>query len=266
MKRNQSLWNSVSVLVVAVLVTTCFTRGIFQSFMYFAVFGAWGVYAVNNFLYPAIERYKYRREGRLIQQQYQSFGNVSTNEDINLMLNHTLMCHVNHRITGYIKNHYPDATWKWETEEPSNIIAKGGIGRIQLFNVEEYNFADVRFDAEANISFTMLKAVDFDAKHSYVSDNRKSDDVQPDVDPQVWFEKNGRVVLKNLIADLASRGHDSMLIQDDGSCIIMQGDKSLKVSQLDAFPEKVYYPRLIKVMAGAGIAAKSIDSGLSISW
>ena len=74
------------------------------------------------------------------------------------------------------------------------------------------------------------------------------------------------VVLKNLIADLNSRGHNTLIIKDNGSCIIEQGDRTIEISQLEAFPERVYHPKLIKVLAGAGIAAKSVDAGLSVTW
>ena len=41
MKNKPSLWNSVSVLVVAVLIVTAFIRGMAQIWLYAAVFAAW---------------------------------------------------------------------------------------------------------------------------------------------------------------------------------------------------------------------------------
>lgn len=44
MKNKPSLWNSVSVLVVAVLIVTVFIRGMAQIWLYAAVFGCMGQY------------------------------------------------------------------------------------------------------------------------------------------------------------------------------------------------------------------------------
>ena len=44
MKNKPNLWNSVSVLVVAVLIVTAFIRGMAQIWLYAAVFAAWAVW------------------------------------------------------------------------------------------------------------------------------------------------------------------------------------------------------------------------------
>ena len=167
---------------------------------------------------------------------------------------------------GYIKSIYPDAVWKWETAAPEKVITEGETGRIRLFNVDDYNFADISFDNSANIECTFLKAVSFRSAAQTECRDETAEKPKNETDPQIWFEKNGRVILKNLIADLSSRGHNTLTVRDDGSCVVEQGDKTVEVSHLTDFPERVYYPRLIKVLAGAGIAAKSVDNGLAVSW
>lgn len=265
MRRFQKLGSSVAMLIVALLAITCFTRGVVQFSLFLAAFLVWGVYAFITQLLPIIRRYKYRREARQIVKQAES-SNVIAKAEINPKLSYLLLRHVNHRITGYIKSLYPNATWDWQTNNPEAIMANCGTGRIKLFNVEEYNFADISFDTEANIECSLLKVVSF--KQAAQAETKDSAVAEPksDVDPQVWFEQSGRVILKNLIADLSSRGHNTLTIQEDGSCIIQQGDKTIKVRQLDAFPERVYYPQLTKVLAGAGIAAKTVDAGLAVAW
>lgn len=52
MKNKPSLWNSVSVLVVAVLIVTAFIRGMAQIWLYAAVFAAWAVW-VRLRLFPS---------------------------------------------------------------------------------------------------------------------------------------------------------------------------------------------------------------------
>lgn len=265
MRVQQKLWNSVSLLIVAVLAITCFTRGNARVWFYASAFLIWSISVLRWYLMPIIKRYKYSKETRqILKQGKKAKGTMSS--DNNIYLSHTLLCHVNHRVTGYIRSIYPDATWKWVSDNPINIITKGGTGRIELYNVEDYNFADVFFDRDANIACSLLKVVSFnEAAQTEVQDSTAEIN-KLDVDPQVWFEKRGRLILKNLIADLSSRGHNTLIIKDDGSCVIEQGDKQIAVSQLEAFPERVYHPKLIKVLAGAGIAAKSIDAGLSVTW
>ena len=262
MRRFQKLQSSAVMLILAVLAITCFARGLVQIVLYGAAFLIWGIFGFISFIIPIISRSKYRREVKQAMKKEKTAVNAMENSK----LMYLLLCHVNHRITGYIKSIYPEATWAWRTEKAADIMANGGTGRIELFGVKDYNFADISFDNDANIDCSLLKVTSL--KHAVQTEvkDAAAEEAKSEIDPQVWFEKSGRVMLKNLIADLSSRGHNSLTIQDDGSCIITQGDKTLKVRQLDAFPEKVYHPRLIKVLESAGIAAKTVDAGLAVTW
>ena len=263
MRRFQKLKSSVATLVVVVLAIVSFARGTLQLILLSAAFLTWGIYAFISFLLPIIARQKQRRELRRVSEGPQKKA-VSTED--NHKLNYLLLCHVNHRITGYIKSTYPDATWAWKINNPADIMANGGTGRIELFGIKDFNFADISFDSNANIECSLLKVVSL--KHAVQKEckDAQADIAKSEIDPQVWFDKTGHEVLKKIIADLSSRGHNSLTIQDDGSCIITQGDKTITVRHLEAFPEKVYHPKLIKVLAGAGIAAKSVDAGLAVTW
>lgn len=128
MKTHQKMWNSVSLLIVTVLAITCFTRGSVQVWFYIAAFIVWSVFILTKFVKPALKRYKYSKETRQVLRQCKKANNTTT-DDSNIYFSHTLLCHVNHRVTGYIKSIYPDATWKWVSDNPAEIIAKGGTGR-----------------------------------------------------------------------------------------------------------------------------------------
>lgn len=259
MRKNEKVTSSVSVLVVAVLLIMCFSKGKIQALLFLAAFVFWSAYISKVFLSPMIRRLKYRYEVNKIQKQKAVCEESNTTLD---RLSYLLMCHVNHRITGFIKSAYPNATWKWHTVNPEKVMTSCGTGRIELFNAEEYNFADITFDDNANIDFSLIKSTEL----KQVLDCERKSIPKSNIDPQVWFEKNGRVALKNIIADLSSRGYDTLTINENGDCVINQGDKSVQVSHLEAFPEKVYHQRLIKILAGSGIAAKSGDCGLSLNW
>ena len=263
MRRFQKMSSSVSLLIVAVLAITSFARGILQIILFGVAFLSWGIYSFIVFMMPIIQRQKYRRELKTISENAKD--SVVVAQD-NPKLKYLLLCHVNHRITGYIKSTYPNATWAWRTNNPADIMANGGTGRIELFGVKEFNYADISFDNDAKIECSLLKVVSLKHAAQKECKDAESDIAKSEIDPQIWFNKSGHEILKKIIADLSSRGHNSLTIQDDGSCIITQGDKTLKVSHLEAFPERVYHPKLIKVLESAGIAAKTVDAGLAVTW
>ena len=157
MRRLQRLWGSVSVLTAAVLAGICFLRGNTQRIFFMGVFALWIAYSFAVFLMPVIKRYKYRRNLRKIRKKPQNHSGSNGAELQRLY--YLLLCNANHRITGYIKSIYPEVVWKWETAAPEKVITEGETGRIRLFNVDDYNFADISFDNSANIECTFLKAV-----------------------------------------------------------------------------------------------------------
>lgn len=154
MRRFQKLRSSATLLIIAILAVMCFTRGTLQVVLYGISFAVWSVYAIKTFVMPAIERYRYRCE---VKQGMCDREKKLANTLENSKLSHLLLCHVNHRITGHIKSIYPDATWKWTVSNPIGIMTNSGIGRIELFGVKDYNFADITFDNDANIEFSLLK-------------------------------------------------------------------------------------------------------------
>ena len=119
MRRFQKLKSSAVTLLIAVLAITCFTRGVLQLSLYIAAFVAWGIYAFISFVVPIIKRYNYRREvKRIVNEKPCKDANADNYE----RLSYLLLCHVNHRITGYIQSTYPDATWTWRTDKPAYIM------------------------------------------------------------------------------------------------------------------------------------------------
>ena len=62
MKHRKNLWNTVAVLIVAVLVIMAFTRGDLQFWLYVAAFTAWGIWASIKHLIPYLKECHYRNE------------------------------------------------------------------------------------------------------------------------------------------------------------------------------------------------------------
>ena len=270
-KKKPNLWPDVSILVVAVLTITAFFRGKWQLGLLIAAFAVWGVYAVFRHLLPFIREQLYRKEARDLRRHYEERRikqQVLSDVDVSDPVSVVLLRHANHRISASLKAVYPDATWEWCTSDPAKVVAKGGVGRIRLHGVPEYNYAEVATDQEASIHFQLLKVVPFGEEESPAGNEQPVQKPKRirEVDPQVWYEQKGRTVLTNLIADLNSRGHSSLTILDDGNISIMQAEKEIKKAAFESVPERTCWPRLIKVFEREGIAADATDQGLVLSW
>lgn len=86
------------------------------------------------------------------------------------------------------------------------------------------------------------------------------------VNPRVWYENQGRTVLENLIADLNSRGHNSLTIKENGEISIQRTDQEVKQAALKNVTKKTYWARLTKVFESEGLAAKITDDGIVVIW
>ena len=86
------------------------------------------------------------------------------------------------------------------------------------------------------------------------------------VDPQIWFELQGRKVLEEVTADLDSKGHNRLMIRENGDITVRQDDKENVIANLPGFPEKVYWERLVQVLEGYGLSAQAEAGGILIFW
>ena len=86
------------------------------------------------------------------------------------------------------------------------------------------------------------------------------------MDPQVWFEFQGRKVLEQVIADLSSRGHSSLTMNENGS-ITVEGDEGEEtVASFQTFPQRVYWPQTLRVLERAGYAAGEDGDAITVTW
>lgn len=279
MRRKKSLWSGVSILIVAVLAITAFIRGNAQVWLLAIAFTLWSVWACLYYLVPYIKEELHRREARRIRKKCEqqdakrpSFTIPEVSDPVNLVL----LRHVNYRISAYLQSVYPDATWEWREEFPERIVAKGGTGRIKLFGVEGFNFADVTFDQNAGIDCALVNVVPMAQRttsEAPVAQTTKTAEEtvtapkqQNPVDPQVWYEVQGRKVLEALITDLHSRGYNSLTIRENGDIAIKQADSEKVRTAFESVPEKTYWARLCKVFEREGMAANITDGGILLTW
>lgn len=279
MKRKKSLWSGVSILIVAMLAITAFIRGNAQVWLLAIAFTLWSVWAVFYYLIPYIKEELHRREARRIRkkcEQQDAKRPSFTIPEVSDPLNLVLLRHVNYRISTYLQSVYPDATWEWREEFPERIVAKGGTGRIKLFGVEGFNFADVTFDQNAGIDCALVNVVPMAQRTTTEAPAKQTANAAPEpvtapkqqnpVDPQVWYEVQGRKVLEALITDLHSRGYNSLTIRENGDIAIKQADCEKVRTAFESVPEKTYWARLCKVFEREGMAANITDGGILLTW
>ncbi len=268
MKSEKILWSSISLLIGAVIFILSLFRGAWQVGLLLTVFALWGGWVVKFLLMPYINQAKRRKMRR--KQREQRFSQVLLQtEDVHPqkdIATETMMRHVNHRITAYIHSIYPGATWQWCEEHPEQIVIGGGIGRLKVFGVEDFTHADIKVDKNGSIRCSMVKSVPITDISASENETQPVPPNKQPVDPQIWYETNGRSVLEDVIADLNSRGHSSLILKENGEIIIEQDKQDVTAEQLTAFPAKVYWPRLMTVLQRDGLGAETLPKGIQVSW
>lgn len=269
MKQKNPMWASTSILVAAVLAVVAFVRGNWQIPLLVGAFAIWGLRVFMILGLPALRIRRDRREWK--QQELEAEKARKTAEaERNAAENdpeaaQALLRHVNHRVSDQLKSLYPEARWEWKTKSPTLLAIHGGIGRIRVYGVPEYEYADVELEQSGTLSCSLVKQL------ATPSSERKSQPVAPnqeDVDPHAWYERQGRKTLEALIADLDSRGHHCLFLKEDGSIYVrpMEADEETVQGVLQDFPQKRCWVTLVKVLEQAGLAATAREDGITVAW
>lgn len=269
MNSDKALWGSISILIGAVIGLLALVRGSLQIWLLLGVFALWGLWVVAILLLPYMRQAKRRRTRQQQMKQRQAEGIAPAfhvpevnGEPTELLL----LRHVNHRISAYLQAAYPKMTWEWCEKQPEKLIQHGGVGRIRVFGVEDFDHADIKLDQNANISCDMVKIVPLSKAGQPCDAEEQLPPNQQPVDPQVWYEIQGRKVLESLMADLNSRGHSSLTLSEEGNVCVVQNQEDVVQEHLSGFPGKVYWPRLVQVFERNGLAAEITAKGVQVSW
>lgn len=177
-----------------------------------------------------------------------------------------LLRHVNYRISSYLRSAYPDIRWEWCEKAPERLPLHGGVGRIRVFGVPEFDHADIRIDQQANIRCDMVRIVPLSQVGGTEQPSENLPPNKQPVDPQIWYEIQGRKVLEELVADLNSRGHSQLTLKEDGDICVREENDEVSKEHLSNFPDKVYWPRLVQVLESNGLAAAVTAQGIQVSW
>ncbi|RFZ77609.1 hypothetical protein DS742_17490 [Lacrimispora amygdalina] len=269
MNSDKALWGSISILIGTVIGILALVRGPLQIWLLLGIFALWGLWVVAFLLLPYMREAKRRkvRQQQIKQRQAEGISPAFHVPEVGGEPTELLLLrHVNHRISIYLQAAYPKVTWEWCEKQPEKLILHGGVGRIRVFGVEDFDHADIKLDQKANISCDMVKIVPL-AKAGYPDGGEAQlpPNQQP-VDPQIWYEIQGRKVLEALMADLNSRGHSSLTLSEEGDIHVEQGEDDVVQEHLSGFPAKVYWPRLVQVFERNGLAAEITAKGVQVSW
>lgn len=257
MKRTSSLWGSISMLIGVVIAVLSLVRGVWEIPLLIAVFAVWGLWLIFTQLRPAWQSNREYRRRMREQRQQQENALKQENPQVGVVL----LRHVNHRISEQLKSAYPNAQWEWTLNDPVSFATRGGTGRIRVYGVPDYDYADVTLNQQGEIRCALVKLAPLKGKGASKAEQRP-------LDPRVWYELHGRELLESLVADLRSRGHSSLTLSEDGSISIKPVDNSEAISKgsLPCFPEKVYWPQLAKILEQEGLTADVKDTKILVSW
>lgn len=272
MKNNSAHPGSTGILIGAVTAILALVRGPWQSRLLLGVFLLWGLGLLASHMLPPARQANRTRKSRLRGKRFPA---ADDGPDIPARMQKTdgipaetlLLRHVNHRISAFLRSAYPGVTWEWEEgEKPEKLILSGGTGRIRVFGVPDFGHADITLDQQANITCSMVRIVPLaDSENKTPPDGQTPSGKQP-IDPQVWYETQGRAILETLVTDLNSRGYSSLTIHENGDACVEEGQQEVPKEHLAGFPAKVYWPRLVEVLESNGLTAESTPCGIRVSW
>ena len=139
MKQTKTIWSSIGLLTGVVIANLALVRGPWQLPLLIGTFAVWGLWLLWTQVLPFHRTLQAQRR----QERAESF---------NRSLAQTLLHHVNYRVSACLKAGYPDARWEWMMRDPALFVAQGGTGRIRVYGVPDYEFADVTVDQNGKLS------------------------------------------------------------------------------------------------------------------
>lgn len=250
MRQEKTISSSIGLLIGVVIAILALVRGVWQLPLLIGTFAVWGLWLLRTRALPL------RCAIRPQRRKHQS-------ENFQHQLAQTLLYHVNYRVSDCLKASYPTARWEWTVHDPALFAAQGGTGRIRVYGVPDYEFADVTVDQRGKLSCALIKLTPVED----TAEKPAPPDRQP-ADPRQWYEAQGRKALETLVDDLASRGHSTLTVQEDGSiCICPASDRAeSKQGLLDRFPSKDCWPVLAELLEADGLTAAVQDGCIAVTW
>lgn len=262
------MWHSVGVLAGVVILIVAFTRGWLMSALLLIAACAWGVWVLGTQLPLKSKR-------KLVNRPRAADTAPTPNEWQDAAATNTLLLlHVNQRITEMLHAAFPNVTWKWCIKNPLRLILKGGVGRIRVYGVEGFEYADIATETTGKVNCNMLRLVPLSAAQASELQDFSQTVIPPEQlnvgpDPKIWYEKSGRKTLEQVVNDLNSRGHHSLTIHDDGSIHISGEDPlddAVPTASLADFPPSKKWSELVDLFTEDGLSATLNQNAIELNW
>lgn len=267
MNKESPMWHSVGVLAGVVILIVAFTRGWLMSTLLLIAACAWGVWLLSTQRPLASKR-------RLAHRPRAADTAPSPAEGQDPAATNTLLLlHVNQHITEMLHAAFPNITWEWCVKNPLRLILKGGVGRIRVYGVEGFDYADIAIETTGKMKCNMLCMVPLSAAQASELQDFSQTVIPPEQlnvgpDPKIWYEESGRKTLEQVVNDLNSRGHHSLTIHDDGSIHISGEDfpDDAATASLAGFPPSKKWSELVDLFAEDGLNATLNQDAIELTW
>lgn len=258
---NSPLWGSIGILIGAVIAICALVRGAWELPLLVLVVGVWALWTVLFYLIPLhrLNRLEKKRQKRLGREIRELNDDGVTDE----RLARLLLRHVSYRVSAALRSGYPDANWEWTMENPVLFVANGGTGRIRVFGVPGFEFADVTLDEYANLSCMLVKVEP--VQKAATGEAEKL----PTFNPRVWYDTRAKSIIQDIVNDLNSRGYNRLYLAESGELYTKptgNGDELPLKTALPDMPAKVYWPKLVEVLAQDGLGAVVQEDRLQLAW
>jgi hypothetical protein len=258
----------VTFLIVTGIAITALTEGELRSNLTLGVFILTGLWLLVSFIGARFGKLKHalRKRQKRIKVTGSKKVRIISRQSTPEVVTAALMRHINHRISDYLKSAYPDVTWEWVSEQPEKAVVKGGTGRIRLFNIPDFNYADVLFNRMAQIECDFLRVVPF--AELKTDSGVPAEEIRPNqpVNLEAWYSIQGKSTLESCISELNSHGFSTLSIKENGDICVKKGDKEVACETLKQFPGKQCRQSLVDMLSKAGWAASVSENGIAVSW
>lgn len=248
MKSDNAIRNGTSIFVGIIVAIAAFVRGALLLPLLLVACSVWGLYVLQHLRgsLPAVPKKKAKapRRAKFV---------VPDIEDE--PLSDILLLHVNQRITAALRTAGSNITWEWATKDPLAIVKDGGRCLIRVHGLDGFESAEVVLDKQAHLRCELINTVPL----------RPNPTADAPEKPRIWYETEGRTALEGIVADLSSRGHHSMTVQENGHIQLADGSTSV-LPELHGFPPVGCWEKLKQVFAGDGLAAEDTSGKLVLSW
>lgn len=188
-----------------------------------------------------------------------------------------LLRHAAYRISNYLQSAYPDAYWEWETPLPEreHTVAKGGVIRIRVEGVPDYNKADVEFEPSGRMSIKLLREISLadcipqpEKDPEPVSCEDKEDtykESQVFIDVNAWYSIQGKFI-REMAADFQSHGYKGFFIEENGTVGVDSNGKTEPKEKLRYFPPKKVWPSLARLVEEDGLSATTMTDKFVVNF